>query len=338
MAKVLQRMRGNRRIVPGMPGSTGAAVLPVSDPSRPAGPARDVVARRPRRRSSRDLPLSAEPRCIVHVRSRWPTPTCRASPARRSRPPSSVDYPGVNEDVEQGAVPLSQRLRNPRTIVSIVVPLVVLLLLAAALPGFHLDQLPSLILNANPWWLLAARGHLLRRLPHPGLALGDPHPGHGLPAQGQGLDRDGAHQLAGQLRRAGQAGRRLPRLPAAHQHRGRAQQDLRHRLHRARLRPHRDRGPGPRGGLLELPRRGCPRRSGSSSPSASWWSSCSSSACSWCATSGAGSSIRLPVPHRIVALYDLFEEGLFSVDRRSLRPSPSRPCSSGPPRRCGSTS
>lgn len=28
MAKVLQRIRGNRRIVPGMPGSTGAAVLP----------------------------------------------------------------------------------------------------------------------------------------------------------------------------------------------------------------------------------------------------------------------------------------------------------------------
>ena len=35
-------------------------------------------------------------------------------------------------------------------------PLVVLLLLAVALPGFHLDQLPTLILNANPWWLLAA--------------------------------------------------------------------------------------------------------------------------------------------------------------------------------------
>jgi uncharacterized protein (TIRG00374 family) len=29
---------------------------------------------------------------------------------------------------------------------------------------------------------------------------------------------------------------------------------------------------------------------------------------------------RLPVPHRIVALYDQFEEGLFSVDRRSLAP------------------
>ena len=69
-----------------------------------------------------------------------------------------VDYPGVNENVEQGAVPLSKRLRNPRTIVSIVLPLFVLLLLAAALPGFKLDQLPKLIMNANPWWLMAAVG------------------------------------------------------------------------------------------------------------------------------------------------------------------------------------
>lgn len=67
-----------------------------------------------------------------------------------------IDFPGVNEDVEQGAVPLSRRLRDPRAIVSIVVPLLVLLLLAAALPGFHLEQLPSLILHADPWWLLAA--------------------------------------------------------------------------------------------------------------------------------------------------------------------------------------
>ena len=29
---------------------------------------------------------------------------------------------------------------------------------------------------------------------------------------------------------------------------------------------------------------------------------------------------RLPVPHRIITLYDQFEEGLFSVDRRSLVP------------------
>ncbi len=67
-----------------------------------------------------------------------------------------VDYPGVNEDVEQGAVPLSQRLRNPRAIVSIVLPILVLLLLAAALPGFHLEELPGYFARANPFWIIAA--------------------------------------------------------------------------------------------------------------------------------------------------------------------------------------
>ncbi|MEA2623031.1 MAG: glycosyltransferase 2 family protein [Chloroflexota bacterium] len=67
-----------------------------------------------------------------------------------------IDYPLVNEDVEQGAVPLSQRLRSPRTIISLLLPLLILLLLLVALPGFELDRLPSLILNANPWLLLAA--------------------------------------------------------------------------------------------------------------------------------------------------------------------------------------
>ena len=66
-----------------------------------------------------------------------------------------LDYPLVNED-DAGAVPLGQRLRDPRTIISMVVPIAVLFLLAFALPGFKLDQLPSLILNANPWFLLAA--------------------------------------------------------------------------------------------------------------------------------------------------------------------------------------
>ena len=83
-------------------------------------------------------------------------PDLSVIPAEEIAAAEVTDYPGVNEHVEEGAVPISRRLRNPRTIVSIVLPIVVLLLLAVALPGFHLDQLPSLILNANPWWLLAA--------------------------------------------------------------------------------------------------------------------------------------------------------------------------------------
>lgn len=45
---------------------------------------------------------------------------------------------------------LADRLRQPRTIASIAVPIVVLALVLANLPGFHLDQLASLILGASP--------------------------------------------------------------------------------------------------------------------------------------------------------------------------------------------
>ncbi|HEY5488511.1 MAG TPA: lysylphosphatidylglycerol synthase transmembrane domain-containing protein, partial [Candidatus Limnocylindrales bacterium] len=65
------------------------------------------------------------------------------------------DYPGVHEE-SAPPPPLSRRLRNPRTIISIVLPISIILLVLTALPGFHLDQLPSLIANANPWLLLTA--------------------------------------------------------------------------------------------------------------------------------------------------------------------------------------
>ena len=60
----------------------------------------------------------------------------------------------------RGATPdeisLGRRLRQPRTIVSILIPILVLVLLAVSLPGFKLDKLPGLILGANPWLLLVA--------------------------------------------------------------------------------------------------------------------------------------------------------------------------------------
>ncbi|MET0772049.1 MAG: lysylphosphatidylglycerol synthase transmembrane domain-containing protein [Candidatus Limnocylindrales bacterium] len=83
-------------------------------------------------------------------------PDLSAIPAEEIEAAERLDLPGVNENVEEGAVPLSQRLRSPRTIVSIVVPLIVLVLLFAALPGFKLDQLAKYLSEANPWWLLAA--------------------------------------------------------------------------------------------------------------------------------------------------------------------------------------
>jgi len=69
----------------------------------------------------------------------------------------AVDLPMVTE-TDAGAVPLGKRLRDPRTLISFVVPILVLLLLVVALPGFDLSKLPGYISQANPWWLLAAVG------------------------------------------------------------------------------------------------------------------------------------------------------------------------------------
>ena len=65
------------------------------------------------------------------------------------------DYPLVHEG--SGPPPsLSRRLRNPRTIVSLVIPIMLIVLVLIAAPSFHLDQLPGLSREANPWLLLAA--------------------------------------------------------------------------------------------------------------------------------------------------------------------------------------
>lgn len=68
---------------------------------------------------------------------------------------SLVDYPGVHEE---GAPPqpLSRRLRDPRTIISLVLPIVLLVLLAFNLRGLDLSQLVTTILAANPWLLLGS--------------------------------------------------------------------------------------------------------------------------------------------------------------------------------------
>jgi len=78
-------------------------------------------------------------------------------PAEGRAAAEAVDDPMVTE-ADAGAVPLGKRLRDPRTLISFVVPILVLLLLAVALPGFKLNELPELISQANPWWLLAALG------------------------------------------------------------------------------------------------------------------------------------------------------------------------------------
>jgi uncharacterized protein (TIRG00374 family) len=60
------------------------------------------------------------------------------------------------DQVSADSLSLGRRLRQPKTIISLVLPIILLILFARALPGFKLDALPGLILKANPILLLAA--------------------------------------------------------------------------------------------------------------------------------------------------------------------------------------
>ena len=66
-----------------------------------------------------------------------------------------IDYPGVQE-ASSPPPTLSSRLRDPRTIISIVLPLVLTVLIFVTLGGINLQQLITTIAQANPWYLLLA--------------------------------------------------------------------------------------------------------------------------------------------------------------------------------------
>ena len=57
------------------------------------------------------------------------------------------------EDISADQISLARRLRQPRTIISLILPLVLIGLFVRSLPGFHLDELPAKILAAD-WSLL----------------------------------------------------------------------------------------------------------------------------------------------------------------------------------------
>jgi len=72
---------------------------------------------------------------------------------------TDADRDAVSPDrdaVSVDQLSLGRRLRQPRTIVSLVLPIALLILFARSLPGFQLDQLPGKIAQANPLLLLAA--------------------------------------------------------------------------------------------------------------------------------------------------------------------------------------
>ena len=72
-------------------------------------------------------------------------------------------------EVSADQLSLGRRLRQPRTIISLVLPIILLALFARALPGFRLDAIPGLILQANPLLLLAAFGVFYLGFPLRGL-------------------------------------------------------------------------------------------------------------------------------------------------------------------------
>ena len=61
-----------------------------------------------------------------------------------------------DEQVRPDQLSLARRLRQPRTIVSLVLPLVLLVLFVRSLPGFRLEDLLATITGAEPLLLLAA--------------------------------------------------------------------------------------------------------------------------------------------------------------------------------------
>jgi uncharacterized protein (TIRG00374 family) len=70
-------------------------------------------------------------------------------------PPTSGDVSPEGE-LHPDQLSLTRRLRQPRTIISIVLPIVLLVLFVKSLPGFKVEELPDKILGANPLLLLAA--------------------------------------------------------------------------------------------------------------------------------------------------------------------------------------
>ena len=69
---------------------------------------------------------------------------------------AALPVPPADGEVRAEQLSLSRRLRSPRTIISIVLPLILLALFVKALPGFDLEQLPAKIASADPLLLLAA--------------------------------------------------------------------------------------------------------------------------------------------------------------------------------------
>ena len=124
---------------------SGERLDPPVDPSQPGGapgsppPGEDRRSGFDRRRGQRR-------------RGRQGNPAERRSGVDRR----SEEQRRSEDRVSADSLSLGRRLRQPKTIVSLVVPIILLIFFARALPGFKLEELPGLILKANPLLMLAA--------------------------------------------------------------------------------------------------------------------------------------------------------------------------------------
>jgi uncharacterized protein (TIRG00374 family) len=91
-----------------------------------------------------------------------PDPSLPSEPMQVLRPATVPAVPSPTSDTSDASdrdaveqLSLGRRLRQPRTIISLVVPLLLLVLLARTLPGFDLEALPGIIGAANPLLILA---------------------------------------------------------------------------------------------------------------------------------------------------------------------------------------
>ena len=135
----------------GLPGSTG----PRGD-SRPGAERRSGDQRRGGE-DRRDEPAAA---AGTTKGSPVAAPAPAAAPTvderRSGEDRRTVSERRASDSVTADQLSLGRRLRQPRTIVSLVLPLILLGFFARALPGFKLEAVPGLILGANPLLLLSA--------------------------------------------------------------------------------------------------------------------------------------------------------------------------------------
>jgi len=92
-----------------------------------------------------------------------------AEAARPDAGRQDADAGRQDPDGRQPDLSLVHRLRQPRTIISLLLPIALLGLFLNNLPGFKLEELPAKIGAANPWLLLAAFGVFYLGFPLRGL-------------------------------------------------------------------------------------------------------------------------------------------------------------------------